>query len=205
MSTRIIVMLAAILVLVPFYIYFERKKPAARTIVMLTVIISLAVASRAAFFMVPYFKPVLAFAIIAGISMGANAGFITGSMTALVSNFFFGQGPWTIFQMVAWGLVGLVAGLIGEKILGGGKPLPMIIYGIIAAVIIHGTVTDIWTVFFVAEHPTLGSILAVYGAGLVPNLIFAGATGFFLLLFGAPMIKKINRIKIKYGLEEKQF
>lgn len=92
MSTRLIVILAAVLVIIPFYIYFEKEKPSARTIVILTVITGLAVASRAAFFMVPYFKPVLAFAIIAGISLGANAGFITGSMTALVSNFFW-TGP----------------------------------------------------------------------------------------------------------------
>lgn len=202
MSTRLIVILAAVIVLVPFYIYFEREKPTARKIVLLTVLIAIAVALRAAFFMVPYFKPVLAFAIIAGVSLGANSGFIVGSMTALVSNFFFGQGPWTVFQMVAWGLAGLIAGLLGDKLLAGGKTVPMMIYGVIAAFVIHGGITDLWTIFFVNDNPTLGTVLSVYGAAVIPDAIFAGATAFFLLILGHPMVKKIERVKMKYGLEE---
>ncbi len=211
MSTRIMVILMAVLVIVPFYIYFERQKPQPRTIVLLTVLIGLAVAGREAFFMVPFFKPVLAFAVIAGISMGANAGFIVGSMTALVSNFLFGQGPWTVFQMAAWGLVGLVAGLLAENLLSGRLPggkmmvgkrrIPMMIYGFAAAFLIHGVITDLWTLFFVNENPNLATVLSVYGAALIPDTILGVATAFFLLVLGEPIIGKIQRVKRKYGME----
>lgn len=219
---RLIIIIAAVLVNVPFYISFERRKPQARTIVLLTVLTGLAVAGRAAFFMVPFFKPVLAFAIIAGVSMGVNAGFITGSMTALVSNFLFGQGPWTVFQMAAWGLVGALAGLMRNNLLSGrlpgsprqgssrtsclpgGRSIPMMLYGFTAAFLIHGVITDLWTLFFVNDHPTLATVLSVYGAAIVPDAILGGATAFFLLILGEPIIRKIERVKRKYGMEDKK-
>lgn len=201
MNTRVLVILAALLTVVPFYLYFERKKPSARWIVLLTVLTGLGVAGRAAFFMVPFFKPVLAFAIIAGISMGPNAGFIVGSMTALVSNFIFGQGPWTVFQMAAWGLTGLIGGLLFSRRPQEAKVPFMMLYGFLSAFFIHGIITDLWTIFFVNEHPTLATVLATYSAAVVPDAVLGGATAFFLLILGKPIVKQILRIKIKYGME----
>lgn len=200
MNTRVMIFAGALLVIIPFYVYFERQKPSARRIVLLTVLTALAVAGRAAFFMVPFFKPVLAFAIIAGISMGPNAGFIVGSMTALVSNFLYGQGPWTVFQMAAWGLTGLIAGLIfthPEK----AKTAAMMVYGFVSAFLLHGAITDIWTIFFVNEHPTLATVIATYSAAIVPDAVLGAATAFFLLILGKPIIRKIDRVRVKYGLE----
>jgi uncharacterized membrane protein len=199
-NTRVMIFAGALLVIIPFYVYFERQKPSARRIVLLTVLTALAVAGRAAFFMVPFFKPVLAFAIIAGISMGPNAGFIVGSMTALVSNFLYGQGPWTVFQMAAWGLTGLIAGLIfthPEKV----KTPAMMVYGFVSAFLLHGAITDIWTIFFVNEHPTLATVIATYSAAIVPDAVLGAATAFFLLILGKPIIRKIDRVRVKYGLE----
>ena len=197
MSTRLMVILAAILVIVPFYIYFERTRPQARTIVLLTVLTALAVASRAAFFMVPFFKPVLAFAIIAGIALGPQAGFIVGSMTALVSNFLFGQGPWT-----AWGLTGLIAGLLAGSVLQGNRRIPMMIYGFLSAFLIHGLITDLWTIFFVSDQPTLATVLSVYSAAIVPDAVLGSATAFFLWMIGPAVIRKVQRIRDKYGLQK---
>ncbi len=202
MSTRLMVILAAILVIVPFYIYFERTRPQARTIVLLTVLTALAVASRAAFFMVPFFKPVLAFAIIAGIALGPQAGFIVGSMTALVSNFLFGQGPWTVFQMAAWGLTGLIAGLLAGSLLQGNRRIPMMIYGFLSAFLIHGLITDLWTIFFVSDQPTLATVLSVYSAAIVPDAVLGSATAFFLWMIGPAVIRKVQRIRDKYGLQK---
>lgn len=213
MNIRLAVILAAVFVNVPFYVRFERQRPQARTIVLLTALTGLAVAGRAAFFMIPFFKPVLAFAVIAGIAMGTNAGFIVGSMTALVSNFLFGQGPWTVFQMAAWGLTGALAGLMSENFLSGKLPggrnmkgrrtIPMMIYGFLAAFLIHGVITDLWTIFFVNDHPNLATVLSVYGAAIVPDAVLGGATAFFLMMLGEPIIRKIERVKKKYGMEGK--
>ena len=101
---------------IPFFVNFERKGSQARELVMMSVIIALAVAGRAAFFMIPQVKPVIAIVIAGSFCMGPGSGFIIGAMTAFVSNFLFGQGPWTPFQMIGMGMVGLVAGFIGAKV-----------------------------------------------------------------------------------------
>jgi energy-coupling factor transport system substrate-specific component len=106
------IILAALAVMVA---RFEGHKPRAREIVTLAVMCALCVAGRAAFFMLPSFKPVAAIVIIAGVALGAESGFLVGTLAAFVSNFIFGQGPWTPFQMIGFGLVGLFAGLLFHK------------------------------------------------------------------------------------------
>ena len=88
--------------LLPFFMAFEGRKPEVRELVVLATMIALATAGRAAFFMTPSFKPIIAIVIISAIAFGAEAGFLVGSMTMLVSNFLFGQGrhgrclPWDL-------------------------------------------------------------------------------------------------------------
>lgn len=218
-----ILILAAILI--PFYISFEKDRPYARQIVLVAVMTALAVASRAAFFWVPQFKPVIAVIIIAGIAMGAKSGFVVGSMTAFVSNFLFGQGPWTPFQMVAWGIIGMLAGLLfnrkymllqqygaeqdaeqslkqstlhetGRK----ANLMPVMIYGAISCFVIHGAITDIWTLLSISDQPTFGELITVYSAGLIPDLVLAAATVIFLAVAADPMLKKLRRMQAKYGM-----
>lgn len=78
-------------------------------------LIAVATAGRAAFFMLPNFKPVLAIVIISGAALGKESGFLVGAMSAFVSNFLFGQGPWTPWQMIAMAVVGYLAGLIFHR------------------------------------------------------------------------------------------
>jgi uncharacterized membrane protein len=94
---------------------FEGRGPRAREIVVIAVLVALAVAGRAAFFMVPQFKPVAALVIISGVALGSQTGFLVGVLSGFVSNFVFGQGPWTPFQMIAFGLLGLLAGLVFSR------------------------------------------------------------------------------------------
>ena len=191
------------LILIPFYISFEKDRPYARQIVLVSVMTALAVASRAAFFWVPQFKPIIAVIIISGAGLGAQSGFVVGSMSAFVSNFLFGQGPWTPFQMTAWGLIGMLAGLLfcresssSDSI----KVAPLMIYGAVSCFLLHGAITDIWTVLFVSDRPTASQFITVYSAGLIPDLILAAATVLFLGAAARPMLKKINRVKMKYGI-----
>lgn len=90
--------------LLPFFMAFEGRKPEVRELVVLATMIALATAGRAAFFMTPSFKPIIAIVIISAIAFGAEAGFLVGSMTMLVSNFLFGQGPWTPWRCLPWDL-----------------------------------------------------------------------------------------------------
>jgi energy-coupling factor transport system substrate-specific component len=142
----------------------------------------------------------LAVIIIAGVCLGAQSGFLVGSMSAFVSNFLFGQGPWTPFQMLAWGLIGFVAGLLVANLLKGKHPVALSIYGFFAVFLIHGGITDLWTLLGMSAKPTFAMVLTVYGTGLIFNMILAVATVIFLLLLAKPMIEKIERVQLKYGL-----
>ena len=201
------------LIVIPFFVSFERDRPYAREIVLVAVMITLAVASRAAFFWIPQFKPIIAVIIIAGAAMGAQKGFVVGSLSALVSNFLFGQGPWTIFQMVAWGLIGMFAGLLFYRAASENKMQPddeapasvqrkkiyaMMVYGAVSCFVLHGAITDIWTVLSISDRPTLAELITVYSAGLIPDLVLAAATVIFIALGAGPILKKIRRVQMKY-------
>jgi energy-coupling factor transport system ATP-binding protein len=193
-------LLMILYIMVPFFLSFEKRKPQAREVVLIAVMIALAVVSRAAFFMVPQFKPMLAIIIIAGVCLGAQSGFLVGSMSAFVSNFLFGQGPWTPFQMLAWGLIGFFAGVLVANLLKSKSPVALSIYGFFAVFLLHGGITDLWTLLGMTSSPTLAMALTVYGTGFLFNIILAAATVIFLLLLTRPMIEKIQRVQNKYGL-----
>jgi len=187
--------------MIPFFMVFEGKKPRAREIIIIAVMIGIAVIGRAAFFMVPQFKPVIAIVIIAGACLGSQAGFMTGAMTAFVSNFFFGQGPWTPWQMFALGLIGLLSGHLIEKGLLKERKKPLMVFGALATVFIYGGLVDLWTIFGMGTgEGLLQWAISVYTLALPFNLINAAATVIFLYFLAKPMIEKIDRIKIKYGL-----
>ena len=95
-----------------FFATYESSASRLRDIMPTVVLAALAAAGRILFAPIPDFKPVSAIAIIAGVVFGRKSGFMVGALAALTSNFFFGQGPWTPWQMYAWGLVGYGAGLL---------------------------------------------------------------------------------------------
>ena len=108
----LIVIIAA---MIPFFMMFEGRKPKAREIMVISVLAAIGVAGRAAFFMVPSFKPVAAIVILTGISFGGEAGFLVGCLIMMLSNMFMGQGPWTPWQMFAFGMIGFLAGILYQK------------------------------------------------------------------------------------------
>ena len=108
-------MLVILETMLPFVMIYEGRKPQARELIVIAVLCAIGVAGRAAFFMLPQFKPVVAIVIISGVAFGGEAGFLVGAMTGFVSNFFFGQGPWTPWQMFAFGIIGFLAGVLFRK------------------------------------------------------------------------------------------
>jgi len=193
-------LLLMVYAMVPFFVSFERRKPKAREIVILAVLIAVATVGRAAFFMIPNFKPVLAIIIISGVSLGRESGFLVGAMTAFVSNFLFGQGPWTPWQMISMAVVGYLAGLIFHRYSDRVNKWVLAVFGAIAAFVIYGAIVDLWTIIAMTSEPTLETVLMVYGAAAYFNAIHAAATVIFLMLLAKPMIEKLDRVKIKYGM-----
>ena len=188
--------------LLGFFGHFEQGRPDVLLLTMMAALCGLAIAGRIAFFFLPQVKPILAFVTLAGIAFGGEVGFVTGAMSAFVSNFYFGQGSWTPFQMFAMGLVGFVAGILFS---GRNPGRGMVaLYGFVAAVILYGGIVDINTVFFTSMQPTKESVAGVYLSSLPFNLVLGISTAAFLFVLYRPIIRKIDRVQRKYRLIDKE-
>lgn len=194
--------LIIIYTMIPFFMVFENRKPQARELIVIAVLSAIAVAGRAAFFMLPQFKPVVAIVIIAGVCLGAESGFLVGAVSGFVSNFFFGQGPWTPWQMFCFGIIGFLAGILFKKGRLKKNVLQLCIYGGISTLIIYGGLINIGALLMFTSKFSFEALIATYISGFPFDLVHAIATVFFLAVISQPMIEKIDRIKIKYGLIE---
>ncbi|MBQ8836108.1 MAG: ATP-binding cassette domain-containing protein [Clostridia bacterium] len=188
--------------MIPFFMVFEGRKPKARELVVISVLCAIGVAGRAAFFMLPQFKPVTALVIIAGVCFGGETGFLVGAVTGFVSNFFFGQGPWTPWQMFAFGIIGFIAGVLFRKGILRKTKISLCIFGFIATLIIYGGIMNTASVLIWQATPKAQMFLSASTVGLPFDLIHAASTALFLWLAAEPMIDKLERIKAKYGLIE---
>lgn len=186
--------------IIPFLAAFESRKPRARELVIISVLCALGVAGRTAFYMLPQFKPVAAIVIISGICFGGETGFLVGAITAFVSNFFFGQGPWTPWQMFAFGIVGFLAGVIFKKEMFPKTRLTLCIFGFLATFAVYGGIMNLSTVIQTQANPNLAMYFATCVSGAPFDLIHAISTVFFLWFTAEPMVEKLERVKTKYGL-----
>lgn len=181
---------------------FENRKPSVAELTIIAVMCAIAVVSRVSLAFFPQAKPLAAIVIITGISLGAETGFITGAVSAFVSNFYFSQGSWTPFQMFALGMVGFFAGILFKKI--PVNKISLSIYGTLSIVMIYGVIVDINTLYFSMGENTLHAILLVYGNALPFNIIYGISTSVFLVLLHKPVLSRLTRVKIKYNLIEKE-
>lgn len=195
-STLIIVEL-----LIPFFLAFEGRKPQARELAVIAVMCALAVAARVAI-PIPNFKAIYAIIMIAGISFGPESGFLVGAVAALSSNFFLSQGPYTPWQMMAYGAGGMLMGFLFQKGRLPRKSILMGIVGFLGVMLFVGPLLDTCTVFLAPISMNLKSILAIYISGFTVNIGQGISTFAVLFLLGNPLLEKLDRIKMKYGMME---
>ncbi len=189
--------------MIPFFMVFEKRKPQARELIVISVLCAIAVAGRASFFMLPQFKPVVALVIIAGVCFGGETGFLVGAVTGFVSNFFFGQGPWAPWQMFAFGIIGFIAGILFRKGFLRKTKASLCIFGFVTTLVIYGGIMNPASVIMWQNKITWEMIASAYIAGIPFDMIHALGTAFFLWFISEPMIDKLERVKIKYGLIER--
>ncbi len=189
-------------VMIPFVMIFEGRDPQARELVIISVLCAIGVAGRAAFFMIPQFKPVSAVAIITGVAFGAESGFLVGAVTMFLSNILFGQGPLTPWQMFAMGTIGFLAGILFRKGVLRRDRLSLSIFGGIVVFFIYGGIMNPASVLTFQSKINWKMIVASWVVGVPFDLIHGAATVFFLMVMGEPMLEKLDRIKVKYGLVE---
>lgn len=179
---------AALLSLLLFSASFETRRASSGTAAAAAVMTALAVTGR----LVPVFKPVAAVIILSGVWLGPETGFLVGSLTALISNVFFGQGPWTPFQMLAWGLSGLVAGYL-SKPLKKSRPA-LLIYGA-AAGAAYSLFMDVFTVLWYTDGIEPAAYLAAVTAALPFTAVYTLSNTVFLLIAGKPVGRRLARLK----------
>ena len=189
--------------MLPFFLIFEGRKPQARELVILSVLSALAIGGRAVFFALPGFKPVAAMVILTGVAFGAEAGFMVGAMTMFCSNVLFGQGPWTPWQMFAMGVMGLLAGILFRKGILHRDRFSLSVFGGLVTFLIYGGVMNPASVLMYQPNPNWQMILSAYITGVPADAIHALATVMFLWFLSEPMLEKLDRVKVKYGLIEK--
>ena len=197
--TALLVMLECML---PFFMVFEGRRPQARELTIIAVLCALGVAGRAAFFMLPQFKPVMALTIIAGVAFGGETGFLVGAMTMLASNVLFSQGPWTPFQMFSMGIIGFLAGVLFRKGWLRRSRGALAVFGGIVTFVIYGAIMNPVSALIYGAEMNWQTLLTYYITGFPMDCVHACATVIFLLLLAEPMLEKLDRIKVKYGLIE---
>lgn len=183
----------ALLSLVLFYSGFEEKQTGTRRMVIVSVMTALSVVGR----FIPFFKPVTAITVITAVYLGGESGFLVGSLSALLSNFYFGQGPWTPFQMLGWGLIGLIAGILGKPLQK--SRLTCLLYGGLSGVL-FSAVMDIWTVLWYEGSFSPSLYASAFVTALPHTVLYAVSNLVFLFFLLKPMGEKLQRIKIKYGV-----
>jgi energy-coupling factor transport system substrate-specific component len=158
---------------------------------------ALSVVGRMVFAPLSGFKPCTAIIIITGMSLGADAGVICGALTAVVSNIYFGQGIWTIFQVVSWGIIGLLSGAAARWL----KSSKTLLYTFaVLSGVVYSAVMDIFSSVW-QDGGFNPMRFAAYAAGSFPYAaVYAASNVIFLMLMYRRMSFAVERVVKKYGI-----
>lgn len=170
----------------------------ARKLCMVAVMTTLAVMGRVLFAALPGFKPVTAIVILSGMYFGPGSGLATGALAALVSNIYFTQGPWTPFQMLAWGIIGLISGLLSRPLIR--HPLLLYIWGALSGVCYY-LFMDSWMILWYNKTPTLQLWLAAFATGVFSLVTYVISNVVFLAALSPAMGRRLLRISRKCGFK----
>ena len=189
--------------MIPFFMAFEGRRPQARELVLIAVMCALAIAGRVAI-PIPNFKAIYAVIMLAGIAFGPETGFMVGAIAAFGSNFFYSQGPYTPWQMFSYGAGGMLAGFAFAKGRLPRKAWAMAAFGFAAVVLIIGPVLDSMSLFLGYVQLNRDTFTVVFVPGLAVNVTQGLCTAAVMLVFGKPLLAILDRIKVKYGMEDEK-
>jgi energy-coupling factor transport system substrate-specific component len=186
------------LAMLPFFIRFERKNVKPEEIILIAMLAAIAAVSRIPFAPLPSVQPTSFVIIMAALAFGAEVGFLVGSIAAIVSNIFLGQGPWTPWQMFAWGMMGFTAGLLKDT----GFMKSLIgknIFGFVWG-LIFGWIMNLWFIIGFLQEINWQVFVSAYVASFYFDLAHGLSNVFFISIFSVLWLKVLFRIKLKYGL-----
>lgn len=197
---NLIIILVLIASMMAFYFQYEYSGVKTREVVIVSIMVALAVVGRMLFILFPSVKPVSALIIILAVVFGSQDGFLAGSLSALLSDFVFGMGPWTPFQMIAWGLIGYLAGMFSKQLYQ--NQWLLYLYGLISG-ILFSLIMDLWSVLTIEQTFNLTRYLVTFLSSLPVTIIYMISNVVFLILLKTTMFRILQRVKVKYGIEEK--
>ena len=131
-----------------------------------------------------------------------------GAVAAFVSNFIFGQGPWTPWQMLSFGIAGFAAGSLAKAGVvprsgwSAKQKAGMSTFGFAVVLCVVGPILDTCSLFTMISSISVESAAAVYLSGFPLNVVHGAATAITLFLIGNPMLEKLDRVRVKYGMAE---
>ena len=195
--------IVAIEILIPFFMAFEGQKPQPRELVTVAVMAALVTIARVAV-PLPSFKPTYAVIMLTGIAFGPETGFIVGALGALGSDFFYGQGPFTPWQMMAYGMAGLLSGFAYQRNWLPRKNWVMGVFCFVCVVTLIGPLLDTSTVVIIATTFTWENMLPIYASGLPVNLTQGACSFLTMLFFGNAILEKLDRVRTQYGMMESE-
>jgi hypothetical protein len=173
------------------FAWYEHSRPDARIIALVATLAAFAALGRIAFAAIPNVKPTTDIVLISGYALGGGPGFVVGALAGLTSNFFFGQGPWTPWQMAAWGATGLIGAGLATVTRGRISRWPL---AIVCAVVgfAFTAMQDIGDWVNYSDH-SLGQLGVYVGKGVGFDLVHAAGCLAFALAFGPALTRSITR------------
>jgi energy-coupling factor transport system substrate-specific component len=182
-------------VLLAGWLAYERSRPSARMVAVVATLAAVAALGRDAFVALPDVKPITAMALVVGYALGPLPGFTVGAIGMLASNMMLGQGPYTPWQMAAWGLVGLAGALLGRL---SGRRMGRFGLALACAVmaLVAKEIMNVYTWTLGAAH-TPAAFLLIAGQGLPFDITDTVASFLFGFAFGPELARLLGRMRAR--------
>jgi energy-coupling factor transport system substrate-specific component len=195
------------------FAWFERSRPPSKLVALVAALAALAVAGRVVFAAIPNVQATTDVVLLSGYALGAGPGFAVGAVGALASNFFLGQGPWTPWQMLGWGAVGIAGAVLARAQFRGFRRVaasaehvrvpPRVLLALACAVagFAFGAWMDLFTLMTFAPERSLDAYLVLAAAGLPFNIAHAVGNALLCLAFGPGFLRLLLRFRRRFEVE----
>lgn len=177
--------------------YLLSKKLTSKELTLIATLAAFSSAGRVAFAAVPNVQPSTTLIVISGYVLGPAPGFLVGATTAFASNFFLGHGPWTVWQMLAWGVTGALAGLAGRLAarIGLRTHLKLVLPLSVVAGFAYGWLMDLWFWASFVYPRTAASLVATLMTSAWFDTMHAAGNALFAALLTSRLTRMLSRLK----------
>ena len=188
-------------VIVAGFAWYERSRPPSQVVALVAALAALAIAGRIAFAAFPNVKPTTDIVIFAGYALGGAPGFAVGALAALVSNFWFGQGPWTPWQMAGWGLCGVLGALLALGVRDAGRLTLAATCGF--AGILYGALLNFSLMATYGGDLSLRHFLVLEARAIPFEIAHVVGNVALALVAGPAMVRMLARFRERFAWEQR--